>query len=113
MNKTLHILRDGREVSTLALANGTYTIGRDPGSDIVLADAAVSKNHATLNFADDKASIKDNNSANGIFLKGKKISEHDFSGGLHHVCRHEPAAVQRQLGAEDPAAHFRAAARPD
>lgn len=82
MNKTIHILRDGRVVSTLEPANGSYTIGRDTGSDIVLADAAVSKNHATLILGDDKITIKDNNSANGVFLKGKKISEHTFSGNF-------------------------------
>jgi hypothetical protein len=82
MNKTIDILKDNQVVSTIKPANGTYSIGRDPGSDIVLADAAVSKHHATMILSEDKVTIKDNNSANGIFLKGKKISEYDFSGGF-------------------------------
>lgn len=80
MNKILHIIQDGRVISTPELTDGAYKIGRDPGADIVLADAAVSKNHAMLILAGDKITIKDNNSANGIFLKGKKISAHDFCG---------------------------------
>lgn len=80
MSLTLQILQNGRVISTLEPGNGSYRIGRDPSSDIVLADPAVSKNHATLILDDDKVVIQDSNSANGVFLKGKKIIEHTFTG---------------------------------
>lgn len=97
MSRTLHIIRDGRVVSTLEPAGGAHTIGRDPASDIALTDAAVSKNHATLIITDDKVTIKDNNSANGVFLKGKKISEHSFSGGFEFEIK---PFIIRSAGAE-------------
>jgi hypothetical protein len=80
MSLTLQIVQNGRVVSTLEPGNGTYRIGRDPASDLVLTDPAISKNHATLILDDDKVVIKDNNSANGVLLKGKKIIEHTFTG---------------------------------
>ncbi len=78
MSRTLYIIRDGRVESTLEPKNGIYTVGRDPASDIVLSDPAVSKNHATLSFEDDTIIIRDNNSANGVFFAGEKITEHTF-----------------------------------
>ncbi len=97
MTITLHIIRDGRVISTLEPKNGAYCIGRDPSADIVLADAAVSKNHATLAVEDDTVVITDANSANGVFLKGKKITEHTFTGNVEFEIK---PFIIRSAGAE-------------
>jgi hypothetical protein len=101
MSRTLHIIRDGRVESTLELENGSYIIGRDPASDIVLADPAVSKNHATLVFDGEQVIIKDNNSANGVFLNDKKISEHAYSGDFEFEIK---PFIIRSAGADVAAA---------
>ena len=76
--KDLQILKNGLPMESRQLADGAYRIGRDPSSDIVLADAAVSKTHAILTIEQDRFTIKDAGSANGMFLQGKKITEQTF-----------------------------------
>ncbi len=78
MNKDIHILQNGRPKKTIQLGNGTYKLGRAPDADIVLADSAVSKNHATLTIDNDNFLIKDTGSSNGIYLQGKKFIEQNF-----------------------------------
>lgn len=82
MNKEIQILKNRRLQKTLQLANGTYTMGRSADADIVLADSAVSKNHATLTIDIDNFHITDNGSSNGIFLYGKKFIEKTFKNSF-------------------------------
>jgi hypothetical protein len=78
MARDIQILKNGMLTETLKLTDGTYRIGRDPSSDIVLTDTAVSKTHAILTIENDHFIIKDPGSANGIFHQGKKITEQTF-----------------------------------
>jgi len=82
MNKEIQILKNGRLQKTIQLANGTYTMGRSADADIVLADSAVSKNHATLTIDNENFHITDNGSSNGIFLQGKKFIEQTFKNSF-------------------------------
>ena len=102
MTRTLHIIRDGRLESTIEPENGTYKIGRDPAADIVLADPAVSKNHATLVLDGEKAIITDNNSANGVFHKGEKITEYAFTDGFEFGLGTEIGISTQKLHARGP-----------
>ena len=51
----------------------TFRIGRDPDSDIQIADPVVSRHHAEVSLLADTWWIQDNNSANGIFVDGLKV----------------------------------------
>ncbi len=51
----------------------TYSIGRNPGNDILLTDGTVSRSHAKLVWIEDTFRIEDLNSTNGIYLNGEKI----------------------------------------
>lgn len=78
MNREIEILKNGRRLTSLSLGNGTFRIGRSASADIVLADGAVSKIHATLTIENETFVIKDSGSANGLFHHGKKFSEKSF-----------------------------------
>ena len=82
MAVTIEIRENEQTIKTMDLADGRYTIGRDPGADIVLAGKTVSKNHATLVVENETVTVIDNNSANGVFVDGKKIAEKTFKNGF-------------------------------
>ncbi len=48
-------------------------IGRDPASDIVLADREASARHARISFADKAFWIEDMGTTNGTFVNGQRI----------------------------------------
>jgi ABC-type multidrug transport system ATPase subunit len=52
---------------------GSSTIGRSPDSDIMVADALVSRVHATVVPTVDGLEVQDNNSSNGTFVNGERI----------------------------------------
>ncbi len=52
----------------------SFRIGRDPTSDIHIADPVVSRHHAKVVLQDDKWWIYDCNSANGIFVDRKQVN---------------------------------------
>lgn len=62
----------GRKV-VLPLAKVRTSIGRDPGCDIVLPDANVSRQHAKIYVMEDKLEIKDMGSRNGTFVNNQRI----------------------------------------
>jgi len=55
------------------LQGTTATLGRDPSCDLVLNDAKCSRRHAVIEAGPQGMSIRDNGSANGIFLNGRKV----------------------------------------
>ncbi len=57
------------------LSVGRMTIGREPGSDVLLPDLLVSRQHAELRVGGDNAEIVDLDSANGTFVNGQRITE--------------------------------------
>lgn len=99
------------------------TIGRDPGADLTLDDAGVSRRHARLSLADgDGPVIEDLGSSNGTFVNGERVGGkrrladgdeirigetaielHD-AGGSTPVTEIAPApAPQRRAAARQPA----------
>ena len=56
-------------------------IGRGEGSDLLLDDVTVSRNHASLWHGDNGWMIKDLNSLNGTYVNRNRISEIMLSGG--------------------------------
>ena len=59
----------------IVLTDQNMTVGRDPGSAIVLSfDTTVSRNHARLTFEAAGLVVYDNGSSNGTFVNGVRIS---------------------------------------
>jgi ABC-type multidrug transport system ATPase subunit len=56
------------------------TIGRE-GSDIVLENPQVSRNHAAIERANGKHMLRDVGSTNGTFVNGQRITQHALTAG--------------------------------
>ncbi|MFI9121074.1 FHA domain-containing protein [Streptomyces bikiniensis] len=59
--------------ATLMDPSRVYRIGRDPASDIVLADARASWHHAVLRASAGRWTLTDEDSTNGTFADGRKV----------------------------------------
>lgn len=57
------------------------TIGRHPGCRVVVDDAGVSRQHATISFVDDKLFLEDLGSRNGTFIEGTRITRAELGDG--------------------------------
>ncbi|MEM8778622.1 MAG: EAL domain-containing protein [Cyanobacteria bacterium P01_G01_bin.49] len=86
------VVSDQKSRRIVPLEENTYSIGRDPNSNILLYDRQVSRHHATLiRLADDKSGqpcykIVDGNlegkkSTNGIAVNGKYCLSHELRPG--------------------------------
>lgn len=71
----------GRETGQMYNLSGkTVRLGRDPQCQIILDDQHVSRVHAEIICRSPKdISIRDLGSTNGVFVNGKKITEHKLS----------------------------------
>ena len=58
-------LEEGRE----------YVVGRSSECDMVLVEDMVSRAHATLSVVNDRVVLRDNNSTNGSFVNGERVSD--------------------------------------
>lgn len=67
------------EVMSLGLLPAT--IGRHPGCRIVVDDAGVSRQHATISLAEERLFIEDLGSRNGTFIEGERITRAELSDG--------------------------------
>lgn len=72
----------------LAYADGAVTIcdskvsiGRGSANDLVIGDASVSRVHATLTPTPAGLMLQDENSTNGVFVNGAKVSQQIVSSG--------------------------------
>ena len=64
----------------LLSAGSSYRIGRDPGSDIVVADPRVSWRHATIEMRDGGWLLEDTGSSNGTFVNGQRVRQVAIAG---------------------------------
>ncbi|MBN1350919.1 SpoIIE family protein phosphatase [candidate division KSB1 bacterium] len=58
-----------------------YTIGRDPGNQIVLADSKVSRKHARIIYENNHFVISDLGSKNGVIVNGEIVNQVDLNDG--------------------------------
>ena len=73
------LLIDGSRESPREISHSPYTVGRMPGSDILLEDAFVSRKHAEILFEDGQFYIVDQGSKHGTFLNGMPVTRHKLS----------------------------------
>ena len=67
------ILRDGALVGSEVFPPGTYRVGRGPSEELRLDDAQVSAHHASIALRNGQIGVRDDSSANGVFLNGQKV----------------------------------------
>src|SRR4051812_12248861 len=71
----------------------SYTVGRDPGADIVVAVEGVSRSHAVLRFEGDEWVLEDAGSANGTYDDGRRIQRTAVSPGTEVRLGHPEQGV--------------------
>jgi len=57
---------------------GKLTIGRDSSCDLVINNAGVSSLHAVIEKTGNSYVLIDNDSTNGVFVNGNRVSEHEL-----------------------------------
>jgi len=73
MAKLFFVGLDGAEKSYRLQTHRPFTVGRDPGNDIILRDPKVSRHHAEIVFERGFFVLHDLASANGTFVNGKRV----------------------------------------
>jgi pSer/pThr/pTyr-binding forkhead associated (FHA) protein len=73
MAKLFFVGLDGAEKSYRLQTHRPFTVGRDPGNDIILRDPKVSRHHAEIVFERGFFVLHDLASANGTYINGKRI----------------------------------------
>jgi pSer/pThr/pTyr-binding forkhead associated (FHA) protein len=64
-----------RELTRFSIAAASTTIGRDPGCDVVIDNAGISRLHASIEVLGDSFVLRDCDSENGITLNGEPCRE--------------------------------------
>ena len=67
-------LEDG-SVTSVRLPPGSYTLGRDPRSNIVLPSLGASRRHARIEVSEEAVSVEDLGSSGGTYHDGRKLHE--------------------------------------
>lgn len=73
MAKLFFVGLDGAEKSYRLQTHRPFTLGRDPGNDIILRDPKVSRHHSEIVFERGFFVLHDLASANGTYVNGKKV----------------------------------------
>ncbi|MGB5831454.1 MAG: FHA domain-containing protein [Thiohalocapsa sp.] len=72
---------NGEEVSVLQTDRDQITVGRDPGSDLIIDNIGVSQNHARSFREGGSYWIEDLQSTNGTLVNGRKIDRSPLADG--------------------------------
>jgi pSer/pThr/pTyr-binding forkhead associated (FHA) protein len=64
---------EGPDAGARARLSASFVIGRDPGLELTLTDAQVSRRHARLTIDRDRILVEDLNSSNGTFVNGNPV----------------------------------------
>lgn len=78
---SLFVVRGNDQGCRYELESDSVTIGRDVGNRIQLHDTEISRRHAVLNREGHDYTLVDNNSSNGTFVAGRRITSHKLRGG--------------------------------
>src|SRR5437763_5103045 len=67
---------------TVEVQGNEFTIGREAGVDLVLADGKASRRHAAVRvLPDGRATLYDLGSSNGTFVNGQRVQSALLNGG--------------------------------
>lgn len=69
----LEISYKGGTTHEVELPGSVAVLGRDPGCDVVLNDAKCSRRHAVVEDGPEGVVVRDSDSANGVFLNGRRV----------------------------------------
>ena len=72
---TFTLQLDDGSATSLQRPPGTYTLGRDPRSDIVLHSLGASRRHARMEVSEDAVSVEDLGSSGGTYCNGQRLRE--------------------------------------
>ena len=91
-------------IEEIKLDKPGFTVGREPGNDIVLENTAVSEHHCKLYEAGGVWYVEDLNSATGIFVNSRKV----IKAGLHnndcvHIAKYTLTYMEDAPDAAGPA----------
>ena len=73
------------------------TMGRGPGVDVAFDDTAMSRQHAAIEYADQRFRIVDLESTNGVLVNGDPV----YSSSLGHGDRFQLGTLQFQIVIEE------------
>jgi hypothetical protein len=71
----------GGTTHEVELPGSVAVLGRDPSCDVVLNDAKCSRRHAVVEEGPEGFAVRDSDSANGVFLNGRRIQRASLRPG--------------------------------
>jgi len=112
MAKIFFVGLDGAERSYRLQTHRPFTLGRDPGNDIILRDPKVSRHHAEIVFERGFFVLHDLASANGTYVNGKRIRVAPLTHGARLRMGNTYGRFSEELPTEADAAPLSAAPEP-
>jgi pSer/pThr/pTyr-binding forkhead associated (FHA) protein len=109
MAKIFFVGLDGTEKSYRLQTHRPFTVGRDPGNDIILRDPKVSRHHAEIVFERGFFVLHDLASANGTYVNGKRIRVAPLTHGARLRMGNTYGRFSEELPTESEAAPMAAA----
>lgn len=109
MAKIFFVGLDGAEKSYRLQTHRPFTLGRDPGNDIILRDPKVSRHHAEIVFERGFFVLKDLVSANGTYVNGKRVRVAPLTHGARLRMGNTYGRFSEELPTESDAAPLAAA----
>lgn len=104
MAKLFFVGLDGTEKSYRLQTHRPFTVGRDPGNDIVLRDPKVSRHHAEIVFERGFFVVHDLASANGTFVNGRRVRVAPLTHGAKLRLGNSYGRFSEELPTENDAA---------
>lgn len=95
------ILRDGLLVGTEVFVPGTYSIGSDPSSDLLLDDPIIDPRHAMLYFQNGRSAIQDAGSSDGVYVNGHRVTACEIRSVDEVLCG--PFVLKTRVLSQKPA----------
>src|SRR5512141_1305273 len=104
MAKIFFVGLDGTEKSYRLQTHRPFTLGRDPGNDIILRDPKVSRHHAEIVFERGFFVLHDLASANGSYVNGKRVRVAPLTHGARVRLGNSEGRFSEELPTENDAA---------
>ncbi|HEX8618626.1 MAG TPA: FHA domain-containing protein [Thermoanaerobaculia bacterium] len=109
MAKIFFVGLDGAEKSYRLQTHRPFTLGRDPGNDIILRDPKVSRHHAEIVFERGFFVLHDLASANGTYVNAKRVRVAPLTHGARLRMGNTYGRFSEELPTESDAAPMAAA----